>query len=139
MEGDVVQMQEIMKFQKTGTSTMAGFKGNSGPPAFVRGSSREFAELGFVLPGDDFRSGNTAAGEGGQMMTLTCSCLWRSVYRGADLSVEAVLRGYIGDIRTHRAVNHRLSLLEAARSAQDATTTCSKGRGVDDNWRHPCP
>ena len=54
MEGDVVQMQEIMKFQKIGVDELNRVKGQFKATGIRPRFLEQIAELGFQLPGDIF-------------------------------------------------------------------------------------
>ncbi|MBB4194408.1 tight adherence protein B [Rhizobium aethiopicum] len=67
------------------------------------------------------------------MTTLTL--LYAAVFTAALVAVEAIMRGYFKTSERHRAVNHRLSLLEVSDDHRKTYGDMLKERGVAGSWR----
>lgn len=68
-------------------------------------------------------------------MSLTLLLVYGAVFIAALISAEALLRGYFRTSERHRAVNHRLSLLDQSVDHRKTYRDMLKERGVDENWR----
>lgn len=66
---------------------------------------------------------------------MTLLLLYATVFVAALVSVEALLRTYFRKYERQRAVNHRLSLLDASEDHLKTYRTMLKERGADDAWR----
>ncbi|MGN7805483.1 type II secretion system F family protein [Ensifer sp. 22521] len=66
---------------------------------------------------------------------MTLLLLYAAVFVAALVSVEALLRSYFRKYERQRAVNHRLSLLDASEDHLKTYRTMLKERGADDAWR----
>lgn len=67
------------------------------------------------------------------MTTLTL--LYAAVFTAALVAVEAIMRGYFKTSERHRAVNHRLRLLEVSDDHRKTYGDMLKERGAGDSWR----
>ncbi|TAT73693.1 type II secretion system F family protein (plasmid) [Rhizobium ruizarguesonis] len=61
--------------------------------------------------------------------------LYAAVFTAALVAVEAIMRGYFKTSERHRAVNHRLSLLEVSDDHRKAYSDMLKERGAGGSWR----
>ncbi|MGO7205081.1 type II secretion system F family protein, partial [Rhizobium ruizarguesonis] len=61
--------------------------------------------------------------------------LYASVFTAALVAVEAIMRGYFKTSERHRAVNHRLSLLEVSDDHRKTYSDMLKERGAGSRWR----
>lgn len=61
--------------------------------------------------------------------------LYAAVFTAALVAVEAVMRGYFKTSERHRAVNHRLSLLEVSDDHRKTYSDMLKERGAGGSWR----
>jgi tight adherence protein B len=61
--------------------------------------------------------------------------LYASVFTAALVAVEAIMRGYFKTSERHRAVNHRLSLLEVSDDHRKTYSDMLKERGAGGSWR----
>jgi len=61
--------------------------------------------------------------------------LYAAVFTAALVAVEAVMRGYFKTSERHRAVNHRLSLLEVSDDHRKTYSDMLKERGDGGRWR----
>ncbi|MDR9806182.1 type II secretion system F family protein [Rhizobium hidalgonense] len=61
--------------------------------------------------------------------------LYAAVFTAALVAVDAILRGYFKTSERHRAVNHRLSLLEVSDDHRKTYSDMLKERGAASNWR----
>lgn len=68
-------------------------------------------------------------------MSLTLLLVYGAVFVAALVSAEAVLRSYFTTSERHRAVNHRLSLLDESVDRRKTYRDMLKERGFDENWR----
>jgi tight adherence protein B len=66
---------------------------------------------------------------------MTLVLLYAAVFIAALVAVEAIMRGYFRTSERHRAVNHRLSLLEVSDDHRKTYRDMLKARGVDGSWR----
>ncbi|MBX4890010.1 type II secretion system F family protein [Rhizobium bangladeshense] len=65
------------------------------------------------------------------MLTL----LYAAVFTAALVAVEAIMRGYFKTSERHRAVNHRLRLLEVSDDHRKTYSDMLRERGADEGWR----
>ncbi|MBB4277089.1 type II secretion system F family protein [Rhizobium mongolense] len=61
--------------------------------------------------------------------------LYATVFIAALVAVEAIVRGYFRTSERHRAVNHRLSLLNVSDDHRKTYRDMLKERGADGSWR----
>ncbi|TAZ70505.1 type II secretion system F family protein (plasmid) [Rhizobium ruizarguesonis] len=61
--------------------------------------------------------------------------LYAAVFTAALVAVEAIMRGYFKTSERHRAVNHRLSLLEVSDDHRKTYSDMLKERGAGGSWR----
>ncbi len=61
--------------------------------------------------------------------------LYASVFVAAMIAFEAVMRGYFRTSERHKAVNHRLNLLDDSENHQKTYGDMLKERAADGNWR----
>ncbi|MBD9510418.1 type II secretion system F family protein [Ensifer sp. ENS10] len=66
---------------------------------------------------------------------MTLLILYAAVFIGALISVEALLRSYFRKSERQRAVNDRLSLLDASEDHLKTYRAMLKARGADEDWR----
>jgi tight adherence protein B len=66
---------------------------------------------------------------------MTLTLLYAAVFTAALVAVEAIMRGYFKSSERHRAVNHRLSLLEVSDDHRKTYSDMLKERGAGDSWR----
>ncbi|WP_429811862.1 type II secretion system F family protein [Ensifer sp. B1-9] len=66
---------------------------------------------------------------------MTLLILYAAVFIAALVSVEALLRSYFRKSERQRAVNHRLSLLDASEDRFKTYRAMLKERGADGDWR----
>ncbi|PDT04699.1 pilus assembly protein TadB [Rhizobium chutanense] len=66
---------------------------------------------------------------------MTLLLLYAAVFTAALVAVEAILRGYFKTSERHRAVNHRLSLLEVSDDHRKTYSDMLKERGAATSWR----
>ncbi|WHO76763.1 type II secretion system F family protein [Rhizobium sp. BT03] len=66
---------------------------------------------------------------------MTLTLLYATVFIAALVAVEAIMRGYFKTSERHRAVNHRLSLLEVSDDHRKTYSDMLKERGAGDSWR----
>ncbi len=68
-------------------------------------------------------------------MTLTLLLVYGTVFIAALISAEVLLRGYFTTAARHKAVNHRLSLLDGSVDHRKTYRDMLKERGADQDWR----
>ncbi|EJZ22962.1 type II secretion system F family protein [Rhizobium sp. Pop5] len=66
---------------------------------------------------------------------MTLTLLYAAVFTAALVAVEAIMRGYFRTSERHRAVNHRLSLLEVSDDHRKTYSDMLKERGAASSWR----
>jgi len=66
---------------------------------------------------------------------MTLTLLYAAVFTAALVAVEAIVRGYFRTSERHRAVNHRLRLLEISNDHRKTYSDMLKERGADGSWR----
>ncbi|WP_434730350.1 type II secretion system F family protein [Rhizobium binae] len=66
---------------------------------------------------------------------MTLTLLYAAVFTAALVAVEAIMRGYFKTSERHRAVNHRLRLLEVSDDHRKTYGDMLKERGVAGSWR----
>ena len=66
---------------------------------------------------------------------MTLLILYATVFIGALISVEALLRSYFRKSERQRALNDRLSLLDASEDHLKTYRAMLKARGADEDWR----
>jgi len=66
---------------------------------------------------------------------MTLTLVYAAVFTAALVAVEAIMRGYFKTSERHRAVNHRLSLLEVSDDHRKTYSDMLKERGVAGGWR----
>ncbi|MBZ9792418.1 type II secretion system F family protein [Rhizobium sp. 3T7] len=66
---------------------------------------------------------------------MTLTLLYAAVFIAALVAVEAIMRGYFRTSERHRAVNHRLSLLDVSDDHGKTYRDMLKERGADGSWR----
>lgn len=66
---------------------------------------------------------------------MTLTLLYAAVFTAALVAVEAIMRGYFKTSERHRAVNHRLSLLEVSDDHRKTYSDMLKERGAASSWR----
>ncbi|MBX5156634.1 type II secretion system F family protein [Rhizobium sp. NZLR8] len=66
---------------------------------------------------------------------MTLTLLYAAVFTAALVAVEAIMRGYFKTSERHRAVNHRLSLLEVSDDHRKTYSDMLKERGAGGRWR----
>ncbi|MGO6850034.1 type II secretion system F family protein [Rhizobium beringeri] len=66
---------------------------------------------------------------------MTLTLLYAAVFTAALVAVEAIMRSYFTSSERHRAVNHRLSLLEVSDDHRKTYSDMLKERGAGDSWR----
>ncbi|WP_065373007.1 type II secretion system F family protein [Ensifer adhaerens] len=66
---------------------------------------------------------------------MTLLLLYAAVFIASLVSVEALLRSYFRKSERQRAVNHRLSLLDASEDRLKTYRAMLKERGADEDWR----
>ncbi|EJC78576.1 Flp pilus assembly protein TadB [Rhizobium leguminosarum bv. trifolii WSM2297] len=66
---------------------------------------------------------------------MTLTLLYAAVFTAALVAVEALMRGYFKTSERHRAVNHRLSLLEVSDDHRKTYSDMLKERGAGGRWR----
>ncbi|MBB3914875.1 MULTISPECIES: type II secretion system F family protein [Rhizobium] len=66
---------------------------------------------------------------------MTLTLLYAAVFTAALVAVEAIMRGYFKTSERHRAVNHRLSLLEVSDDHRKTYNDMLKERGAGGGWR----
>ncbi|MGO7382870.1 type II secretion system F family protein [Rhizobium ruizarguesonis] len=66
---------------------------------------------------------------------MTLTLLYAAVFTAALVAVEAIMRGYFKTSERHRAVNHRLSLLEVSDDHRKTYSDMLKERGAAGSWR----
>ena len=66
---------------------------------------------------------------------MTLILLYAAVFVAALVTVEAIVRGYFRTSERHRAVNHRLSLLNVSNDHRKTYHDMLKERGADGSWR----
>ncbi|KKZ85223.1 pilus assembly protein TadB [Rhizobium phaseoli] len=66
---------------------------------------------------------------------MNLTLVYAAVFTAALVAVEAIMRGYFKTSERHRAVNHRLSLLEISDDRRKAYGDMLKERGVAGSWR----
>ncbi|MET4690649.1 type II secretion system F family protein [Sinorhizobium fredii] len=66
---------------------------------------------------------------------MTLILLYAAVFVAALVAVEALMRGYFRSTERHKAVNHRLSLLEGSENHRETYHEMLKQRGIDQDWR----
>ncbi|NKL60665.1 type II secretion system F family protein [Rhizobium leguminosarum] len=66
---------------------------------------------------------------------MTLTLLYAAVFTAALVAVEAIMRSYFKSSERHRAVNHRLSLLEVSDDHRKTYSDMLKERGAGDSWR----
>ncbi|ANL36457.1 type II secretion system F family protein [Rhizobium phaseoli] len=66
---------------------------------------------------------------------MNLTLLYAAVFTAALVAVEAIMRGYFKTSERHRAVNHRLRLLEVSDDHRKTYGDMLKERGVARSWR----
>ncbi|WP_087004213.1 type II secretion system F family protein [Rhizobium sullae] len=66
---------------------------------------------------------------------MTLILLYAAVFIAALVAVDAIVRGYFRTSERHRAVNHRLSLLNVSDDHRKTYRDMLKERGADGSWR----
>ncbi|PDS32317.1 type II secretion system F family protein [Rhizobium phaseoli] len=66
---------------------------------------------------------------------MSLTLLYAAVFTAALVTVEAIMRGYFKTSERHRAVNHRLRLLEVSDDHRKTYGDMLKERGVARSWR----
>ncbi|MEY9558939.1 type II secretion system F family protein [Sinorhizobium fredii] len=66
---------------------------------------------------------------------MTLILLYAAVFVAALVAAEALLRTYFRTSERHKAVNHRLSLLEGSEDHRETYREMLKQRGIDQDWR----
>ncbi|APG92213.1 type II secretion system F family protein [Sinorhizobium americanum] len=66
---------------------------------------------------------------------MTLILLYAAVFVAALVAAEALLRTYFRSSERHKAVNHRLSLLEGSENHRETYREMLKARGIDQDWR----
>ncbi|APO73378.1 type II secretion system F domain-containing protein [Rhizobium etli 8C-3] len=66
---------------------------------------------------------------------MTLILLYAAVFIAALVGVEAIVRGYFRTSERHRALNHRLSLLDVSDDHRKTYRHMLKERGADGSWR----
>ncbi|MEY9627232.1 type II secretion system F family protein [Sinorhizobium fredii] len=66
---------------------------------------------------------------------MTLILLYAAVFVAAMVAAEALLRTYFRISERHKAVNHRLSLLEGSENHRETYRQMLKQRGIDGDWR----
>lgn len=66
---------------------------------------------------------------------MTLTLLYAAVFTAALVAVEAIMRGYFKTSERHRAVNHRLRLLEVSDDHRKTYGDMLKERGAAGSWR----
>ncbi|PDT82373.1 type II secretion system F family protein [Sinorhizobium sp. BJ1] len=66
---------------------------------------------------------------------MTLILLYAAVFVAALVAAEALLRTYFRSSERHKAVNHRLSLLEGSENHRETYREMLKQRGIDGDWR----
>ncbi|ANL49087.1 type II secretion system F domain-containing protein (plasmid) [Rhizobium phaseoli] len=66
---------------------------------------------------------------------MSLTLLYAAVFTAALVAVEAIMRGYFKTSERHRAVNHRLRLLEVSDDHRKTYGDMLKERGVARSWR----
>ncbi|UTY46601.1 type II secretion system F family protein [Sinorhizobium fredii] len=66
---------------------------------------------------------------------MTLILLYAAVFVAALVAAEALLRTYFRTSERHKAVNHRLSLLEGSENHRETYREMLKQRGIDQDWR----
>lgn len=61
---------------------------------------------------------------------MTLTLLYAAVFTAALVAVEAIMRGYFKTSERHRAVNHRLRLLEVSDDHRKTYSDMLKERGA---------
>ncbi|AFL51543.1 tight adherence protein B [Sinorhizobium fredii] len=66
---------------------------------------------------------------------MTLILLYAAVFVAALVAAEALLRTYVRTSERHKAVNHRLTLLEGSENHRETYREMLKQRGIDGEWR----
>ncbi|AGS24943.1 type II secretion system F family protein [Rhizobium etli] len=66
---------------------------------------------------------------------MNLTLVYAAVFTAALVAVEAIMRGYFKTSESHRAVNHRLRLLEISDDHRKTYSDMLKERGVAGSWR----
>ncbi|ANL30399.1 type II secretion system F domain-containing protein (plasmid) [Rhizobium phaseoli] len=66
---------------------------------------------------------------------MTLTLVYAAIFTAALVAVEAIMRGYFKTSERHRAVNHRLRLLEVSDDHRKTYGDMLKERGVAGSWR----